>query len=64
MNEQVIDVAKTLHACQQAMRSTDEQDVASAESVVSYLTLHLKHRKAPLPAKLKPHFDRVLQCAA
>lgn len=47
MNEQIIDVAKTLHACQQALLSADDQDVASAESVLSYLALHLKHRKAP-----------------
>lgn len=59
-----MDTTATLKACQQALCSEDEQDVASAESVVSYLAIHLRHRKAPVPEKLRPHLDRVLRYAA
>lgn len=59
MTEAVMDVATTLRSAQKALHSDDPQTVASAESVVSYLVLHLKHSKAPVPHKLRGHLKRV-----
>lgn len=59
----VIDVTRTLRLAQQCLQAPDAQVAASAESVVSYLVLHLKHSKAPVPARLQPHVERLEQHA-
>lgn len=61
MNEEVIDVANTIRAAQEGLRAGDEELTASAESVLSFLVLHLKHRKAPCPPKLRPHVQRLVE---
>lgn len=61
MNEQVIDVADTIALAQRGLRAENAAVVLSAESVLSYLVLHLKHRKAPVPGGLRPHLDRLAE---
>lgn len=59
MNAEVINVVDTLRLSQRALRSDDAEVIASAESTISYLVLHLKYRQAPLPSRLRPHVERV-----
>ena len=59
MHEKVIDVTETLALTQRGLRAEDPDVLSSAESVLSYLVLHLKHRKAPVPGRLLPHLERL-----
>lgn len=59
MHEKVIDVTETLALAQRGLRTEDSAVISSAESVISYLVLHLKHRKAPVPGRLLPHLERL-----
>lgn len=43
--------------CQTGINSTDPRICAAAESVLSALVLHLRHRKATLPDALDGHVE-------
>ena len=58
-----VDTAALLEKCQAAMQKAGKDaDFAlfnSAESVMSALTVVLKHPRAELPAALRPHIERI-----
>ena len=62
-NAVTVDTAALLEQCQQAMQKAGKDaDFAlfdAAESVMSALTVVLKHPKAELPAALKRHIERI-----
>lgn len=54
---EIVSTNEALRLVQRGVVADDEQVQASAESVLSYIVLHLKHSKVSLPAELKPHMS-------
>lgn len=55
--------ASLLRACQLGAHHNDPSVRTAAESVISYLVLHLKHKQCPIPDELAGHVKTLEQNA-
>jgi hypothetical protein len=55
-----VDIPRTLRACQACMKSQDQETVDAAESIMSYIIIHLKDETAVLPKELRTRYQRVV----
>lgn len=59
MSNQIISVVHALQLVHDGLKSSDQQDQDDAESLLSAIILHLRHRQAVLPDALTMPIKRL-----